>query len=163
MPRLVVLITAALGATFVLALGATLPGVVVSQFGLSGQPTSTMARGPFVALMAVLTAGVPVLSYWLQARKAAAGSAKIRHAAHWFAAGRREATVRWLGWHAALFSVATTVFMGFVFWLVASAHAGGALPTLPQFAFTAGLVAYLVFTVAWVTALHLRFRRPVAD
>jgi hypothetical protein len=156
MHRLLVFGSALLAVGFIVGVGAMLPEVVASNFGVSGKPNAFMPRTPFVALMSLLAGGLPPLIWWLQVRLACNSTAKISNPSFWFAPQRREATTQWLSRHAAVVSVATSVFFSYVFWLVYIANGpGAALPTTP---FVFGLVAYLLFTAGWVLALKFRFR-----
>lgn len=162
MHKPIVLLTALCGVAFVLALGTQLPAVVASHFGPSGQPDGSMSRTTFVGLMAVLVGLLPILIWWIQYRSATSGRANIAHREYWFAAERRESTHRWLSAHAAIFSVVTTVFLCFDYWLVVVAHRSPEV-ALPSGVFWTAVALYLVFTGGWAYALHARFRRTGAN
>lgn len=158
MSRLVVLLTAVLAAAFVLASGASLPATVVSHFDASGQPDGTAAKRGFLVGMASITSVLPLFVWWMQVRSIRSGKVRIPNRDYWFAAGRRPSSERWLRGHAACFSVATTLFLCFVFWLVVRANAQGAAARLDGSLFWPALVAYVGVALAWALAPRLRFR-----
>ena len=160
MHRALVFVASAVGAIYVLWLGGQLPETVASHFGPSGKADSFMPRAVFVPLMCLLTAGVPLLSWWMQTRAISRGKAKIPNASHWFAESRRAQTERFLLGHAALFSVVLTAFLCYVYWLVFAANVASPGPAvLGTTPFLVGTGAFLVVLAGWAAALQLRFRR----
>jgi transcriptional regulator with XRE-family HTH domain len=151
------------GLLFSLWLGSRLPPEVASHFGVTGEANGHMSRDGFVATMALLTAGVPLLMWASLARAVRRQKVKIPNASYWFAASRRAGTARFLFTHFTWFGVIMTVFMGYVFWMVAAANAGA--PAHPVLAFDqvcVGLGVFLAAVAVWVTVLNLRFRREPA-
>ena len=157
MPRFIVIATALIGMIFVILLGSQLPDTVASHFGASGKPDGSASREFFVIGMAVLNGAVPALIWWLQDRAIRHGNAKVPNREFWFSAERRQAAVAWLRGHAAFFSVATSVFLSFVFWLMvrANKHEPGEFEVSLLWP---ALAAYIAGTVAWAIAPHVRFR-----
>lgn len=159
MASLIAVLIAAGAAGFVLVTGQELPPVVASHFNASGQPDNYMARDAFVTLMAVLTSVLPLAVWWLQCLQARAGTAKIAHGVHWFAAQRRAQTEAWLRLHATVFAAVLSCFLAYVFWLTVWAHRQDPVQ-LPERAFWIGLAAFMIFTALWVYAQHRRFSHP---
>jgi len=158
MLRLLVLATSALGVLWVVLLGGLLPDVVASHFDLSGRADGHLPRPVFVALMAVLVGGVPLLTWWLQQRAIDSGRPRIPNAEFWLSAKHRQATFDWLRFHAAVFAIATTVFLAALHALVVLANRGPRLE-LPGGAFWAMLLLYLAFVAAWTLRQQRRFGR----
>jgi uncharacterized membrane protein len=164
MYRVTVVLISILGCAFVLSLGMQLPASVASHFSALGKPDHFMSRGAFVALMCLLTSGVPLLTWWLQAHAAAHGSAKIPNANYWFSAEQRERTERYLRGRATCLSILMTTFFCYVFWLVALANTreGGAT-ALPMNWLWAGLATFVLGIAVSVGAMYVRFRRGAAQ
>jgi hypothetical protein len=162
MHRLVVFGTAILAAAFIVAMGMQLPEVVASHFSAGGKPDASLSRAPFVALMSLLAAVLPPTVWWLQVWQASRGAPKIPSAAYWLSAERRASTLHWLSGHAAVFSVTTSLFLCWVFWLVVKANTS-ATSSLSLASFYGALLIYLLFTSAWVAALYLRLGGHVAS
>jgi len=157
MPRFIVIAAAAIGMIFVFLLGSQLPDTVASHFSASGKPDGSASREFFVVGMAVLNGAVPVLMWWLQDRAIRQGKARVPNRDFWFSAERRQAAVGWLRGHAAVFSVATTVFLSFVFWLVVRANTKEPAELEVSLLWPV-LAAYIAGAVAWSIAPHVRFR-----
>ncbi|MGC4077205.1 MAG: DUF1648 domain-containing protein [Rubrivivax sp.] len=159
MLRFIVPAVCALGVVFVLLLGTALPEVVASHFGPSGRPDGFMPRSVFVALMAALVGGVPLLVWWLQLRSIRSGQLRIPHGDFWRSPAQLASTDIWLSRHAAAMAIVTTVFLCSVYAMVVAANrepvvALGAVPLW------LALIGYVAFTGLWVLRLHRRFRRP---
>jgi len=145
---------------FALWLGRGLPAEVTSHFGVAGNADATMPRDAFVAVMCVLMAGVPSVLWTLMARAATAQRMNIPNASFWFAEPRRRATEKTLQLQCTCFCVGLIAFLGYVFWLVASANrASPTHPVLDTCLMLGGLGVFLALTTAWLAALSWRFRR----
>lgn len=157
---LIVLSTFGVALIYTLWMGGRLPPVVASHFGVTGDPDATMSRDNFVASMGLLMVGLPLLVWvalgWAMKRR----WVNIPNAAWWFAEPRRMATERFLYRHFTWLSVVMTAFMGYVFWLVASANAGApSHPVLDSTLLNTGLAVFVASVIAWAVTLSFRFRR----
>lgn len=159
MLRFIVPAVSALGVLFVVLLGTALPEIVASHFGPSGRPDAFMPRPVFVALMAALVGGVPLLVWWLQLRSIRAGRLHIPHADFWRSPAQLASTDLWLHRHAAAMAVVTTVFLCSVYAMVVAANRQPVV-ALGDASFWLALLAYMAFMGLWVLRLHRRFRRP---
>ena len=145
---------------FMLWLGSRLPEQVASHFGVAGDANARMSRDSFVAASILTMLGVPLLIWVGLVWGLRHQTLKIPNARYWLAQPRRQDTERFLLAHFTWLSVIVTVFMGYTFWLVASANtASPAHPALDIKATYIGLGAFLAIVAAWVTRLSLRFRR----
>lgn len=157
MQKLVVQISAAAGVAFVLVLAGQLPEHVTSHFSASGRADGYMPRGLFVIM--VVSAGlVPLLTWWHQERAIRNGWAKVPNAGTWLAPEHRQSTERWLQRHAAVFSVCTTLFLAYVYWLVVQANRANPA-SLPVERLWPVLLLYLGAAAVWAAAPFIRFRR----
>jgi len=148
---------------FVLWLGSRLPEQVASHFGVAGDVNGHMSRDGFVTCMMLTMVGVPMLLWASLGWAVRQEKVNIPNARYWFSAPQRPATVRFLTTHFTWLSILVTVFLGYIFWLVAAANVGApAHPALDLEATWIGLGAFLAVVAAWVTRLNLRFRRPGA-
>lgn len=159
--HLLVYVVSAAGILYAMWLGSTLPPVVASHFGATGDANGFMTRDQFVGLMLFVLGAIPLLMQWgmtraLRKRK----TLRIPDAAYWLAEPRRAATERWLRRHFALFCAALPMFLAWVFWLVARANRNApAHPMLDTGAMLASLAVFLAATAAWVAVLNRHFRR----
>lgn len=159
--HLLVFVTSAAGILYSIWLGSTLPPVVASHFGVTGDANGYMTRDQFVGLMLFVLGALPPLMQWgmtraLRKRK----TLRIPDAAYWLAESRRPATERWLRRHFALFCAALPMFLAWVFWLVARANRGApAHPMLDNGAMLTSLAIFLVATAVWVGVMNRHFRR----
>jgi hypothetical protein len=147
---------AVLSLILVFVLGGQLPTTVASHFGASGKPDGHASRELFVFVMAGLNCAVPVLIWWLQDRAIRSGKPKIPNPEFWLSAERKQATHAWLHRHAAVFPVATTLFLSFVFWLVVHANMQEPVELKLSLLWPA-LALYIAGAVAWSIAPHVRF------
>lgn len=159
MLRFIVPAVCALGVVFVVLLGTALPEIVASHFGLSGRPDGFMPRSVFVALMAALVGGVPLLVWWLQLRSIRSGRLRIPHGDFWRSPAQLSSTDLWLSRHAAAMAIGTTVFLCSVYAMVVAANRGPVV-ALGDASLWLALIGYMAFTGLWVLRLHRRFRRP---
>lgn len=162
---LVVLSTFSAALLYLLWMGGRLPPEVASHFGVTNDANATMSRDAFVASMAGVMLGLPLLVWaalgWAMKRR----KVNIPNAGYWFSEPRRLATERWLYRHFTWLSVGMTVFIGYMFWLVTAANVDSpAHPVLDGTRFAVGLGAFLALVTGWATALSWRFReRDVGD
>jgi len=158
MATIIVITSAIVSAIIMLWLGHDLPDLVASHFGTSGHANAYMPRTAFIAIMLFVTSVLPLLIWLLQVFAVRRGRLRIPNSDYWLAPANRAQTVAFLERHGAVLSVATTVFMTFVFVLVVKAsHAQP--PRLPLWPFVTALFAFMVFVLVWALLPFLRFRR----
>jgi len=143
----------------ILSTGSRLPEVVGSHFDDSGHAVSSMARGHFIALMAALAVGVPLLIRLPAGLVARHARLNVPHAEYWNAPEQRPAVVRYLtAWTSGL-SIAMCLFLTAIFVLVVRAHAGNP-PQMEMGSMAMLLLAFLGY--GGLASLHLvRFFRRV--
>jgi uncharacterized membrane protein len=147
---------------FVWWTGRELPELVASHFDAAGFANGRMLRGPYLALMLIITGAVPLLTVVLPtlALRSSAARINIPNRSYWLSSERRADTVRFLARQMALFAALVIVFLCYVQWLVVRANAVEP-PAMNSRAFLAGLAVFLVCTFSWVLRLVQRFaRRP---
>lgn len=159
MPAFILTLLAA-AAGFVIWSSGQLPERVASHFGVSGQADAFVARSQFITLMVIITTAVPGFVWALQRFVARKKKTNIPHREYWFSKERYAATLRYLDLHAAWFTVGCVVFLCVVHWLVVQANVephGAMRLNTPVFLIALGL--FFAFTIGWVAALFVRFRR----
>lgn len=142
--------------------GRQLPDLVASHFNGEGVANGHMPRGPYLAVMLLITALVPLLMVVLPtlALRAADARINIPNRSYWLAPERRTDTVRFLSRQMAAFAGLVMVFLCYVQWLVVRANAIEP-PAMNSQAFLVGLAVFLVCTFSWVLRVVRRFtRRP---
>jgi serine/threonine-protein kinase len=159
LPLLGVLAAAAIAFVFVTSAG--LPDVLATHFNARGEPNAFMSRDGyrlFMAFMIVfvpfMIAGLPRLvgRHWPRLLN-------IPNREYWIAPERLsqalDSVYRLTTWPAA----AAIALMAFVHRLVMDAHATDP-PQLDSRHLLIGLALFGAFTVAWMAAFYVRFRRP---
>ena len=161
MDRILVPLASLLVGLFVFTQSASLPDTVASRFDMAGHPVGFMPRGVYMAIMLVASSGLPLLIWAMVMRMTRHGRLNVPNAAHWLAAPRREATLRFLRLHTDTFSIVLCVFMGWVSWLVAAANRlpTGAADSPVGLPLMVGVGGFMAFVVVWVLVRLLRFRR----
>jgi uncharacterized membrane protein len=156
----VVLIALAAAAIFVWTTGHSLPTLVASHFDGAGVANAFMPRDRYVHAMLLFVVGVPAL---LVVGAYVVGITGMRinvpNAAYWLTSDRREGTVDTIRSRMLGFAVVLCVFLCYVHWLVVRANAAHPVE-LSGPAIYGGLLAFLLFTIAWAIALHRRFALP---
>ena len=155
---LVTMLTAAI--VRVASVWSRLPPVMASHFDGQGRPNGFMSRGAFFGFLALVEIGVPLLLVVtpVLVRRLPPELVNLPNREHWLAPERREEAFARLGGWARWFAVLTAAFMWLVLELTVRANLARA--SLENGPFIAGLVAYLVCTVAAIVALHRAFRLP---
>lgn len=159
MDKMIVMFASAAGALFVVVAGGALPDPVASHFGATGQADGFMSRPVFLWLMGGLAAALPLFVWWGEVRAFESGKPNIPHAAHWLGASERERSLRFVGAHAAAMAVALAVFLAFVFGLVVDANTAAGAKGLDVGLIMTAIVALVVFLIASMAVLWLRFAR----
>lgn len=150
----------ALVAIFVVVTGEELPPTVASHFGAGGRANGFMGRDAYVAFMAAMAVGIPLLvalggslARWLPSRLV-----NLPDRDHWLAPERRAETLAAVELRMTVFACALAVFLAWVHWLVVEANAARP-PRLDEESFIAALVVFVAFSLGWSAAFYLRFRR----
>ena len=142
--------------------GQQLPELVASHFDGAGVANGHMPKGPYLTIMLIITAVVPLLTAVLPtlALRNAAARINVPNRSYWLAPERRADTVRFLSRQMAVFSGLVIVFLCYVQWLVVRANAIEP-PAMSSQAFLVGLAVFLVCTCSWVLRVVRRFtQRP---
>jgi len=158
--RFVLLIAGA--AAFVWLTSLSLPDVVASHFGASGQANGFMSRDAYVGLMLACVAGLPTLLTVVSNLGLDAPKARINlpNRDYWLTPERRGETVSYVRAHLARFAAVLVVFLCYVHWLVVRAN-GAQPPHLSSSGIGVGLAAFGVYAIVWTRLLLRRFRnRP---
>jgi uncharacterized membrane protein len=136
-----------------------LPARVAAHFDAAGTANGYLPRGPYIALMLLITVVVPLLVVIIPGRAFSHPDARINlpNRDYWLAPERRADTVRYLARQTSLFAWLLVAFLCYAQWLVVRANMLTP-PTLDSGAFLAGLVVFLVCTLSWVVRLIRRFR-----
>lgn len=152
----------ALAAIFIVATGDKLPSTVASHFGAGGRADGFMSRDGYVAFMAAITVGVPLLIALggLLARLLPTGLVNLPNKDYWLAPERRDAALATLERWLVAFAGALAFFLCYVHWLVVEANAATP-PRLPETPFIAGLAIFIAAALGWSIAFYSRFAAPV--
>ncbi|MCE5232065.1 MAG: DUF1648 domain-containing protein [Mizugakiibacter sp.] len=147
-------------AAFVWLSGQSMPAVVASHFGASGQADAFAPREGYVRFMTALVLLLPVLVVylpnWLLARVGFA--VNLPNKRYWMAPERREETLAYLRGNAFRLGYLLVGLLAYVHWLVVRANAA-VPPALDAAWLVGGLVAFVVGAGACVLALVRRFAR----
>ena len=148
---------------FVWVSGQSLPPMMASHFGASGQADGFMPREAYRLLMTGITVGVPLLVVyvpnWLI--RAMPGAVNLPHRAYWLAPERQAATLDALRQMFFGFGWLLVGFLAYVQWLVLRANAADP-PALSLTWLVGGLVVFVVGNLFWTVLLFRRFGRVPA-
>lgn len=147
--RLLVALTGAVAALYVLLSGMALPEAVAVHFGSGGAAEGYMGRSMYLGVMVVLAAGLPLSLWWMQRPH--------RRSVPPPPARSTDAAIRFLRWHAAAFTVGLCLFLCRVHALVLAANDDGLVE--PRFDLSGLLGAALVFGVFVLAWVLVRVRR----
>jgi uncharacterized membrane protein len=147
-------------AVFVWVSSQSLPAVVASHFGLSGQANGFMPREAYVWFMVALIAALPVLIVYLPNRLIMGASDKINlpNRDYWLAPERRQETIEYMCRVSFRFGYLLVGFLAYVHWLVVRANSV-VPPDLSSGWLVGGLVMFVAATCATVLAIFRRFGR----
>jgi hypothetical protein len=156
---LLVLLAAA-GLAFVLATAAQLPAIAATRFDLGGTPNAFVSRQDYCWLMGFLVGFVPLLVGFLPRLVGARWPRllNIPDRDYWLAPERRAETLASIESRTMLLASVMIAFMCFSHWLVLEANAKAPMK-LAETPLFIGVVAFAAFVIAWIVALHARFRR----
>jgi len=146
---------------FIAASSSQLPPQVSSHFGGDGRANGWMPRDAYLNVTLALAVVLPLavaalLSFAPHVLHRGLG---IPHRDHWLADARRHATLAALGMFGCGLGCILAIFLGAIHYTVLEANA--VVPArLPAGLFVTVMGCFFAAMLAWVGALHLRFRRP---
>jgi uncharacterized membrane protein len=143
------------------AWAARLPERVATHFGVDGLPNGWMSRDDATTTYLAVVIGLNVLFFLIAISLGALPSSMVNipNRDYWLAPERRDETVRRMAVRLAVFGVALSAFLIFVFQMSFQA-AAEAHPSLPMSTLLPAMGVFFVFVVAWVGALVVGFRKP---
>lgn len=154
-------VLAAAAIAFVFVTSAGMPDVLATHFNARGEPNAFMSRDAYRLFMAFMIVFVPFMIAGLPRLIGQRWPRllNIPNREHWIAPERLSAALgsvyRLTIWPAA----AAIALMAFVHWLVMDAHAKNP-PQLDSQHLLVAIALFVAFTVAWMVAFYVRFRRP---
>lgn len=157
-PALVALLICA--GAFICLSSQSLPPMVASHFDAAGQVNGHMPRGAYIAILMLITLGIPLFVVLVSSRALSAPNARINlpNRDYWLAPERRAETIGFLSRQMATLTAMLVVFLCYVQWLVVRANARTP-PALDSRSLKAGLAVLLVCILIWTLRLVQRFRR----
>lgn len=149
----------ACAALFVLRTSQSLPGIVASHFGASGQANGFMPRVDYVWFMLFIVVLVPLVLAIIpiQVFRNPSARMKLPNREYWLAPERRPRSIEYLSQQTVRFATMLLVFLCYTHWLVVRANQATP-PALATHWFIGGLVVFLVATLIWVASLIGHFR-----
>ena len=150
----------AVAGVFVWVSGQSLPSMMASHFGASGQADGFMPREAYRLLMTGVTVGVPLLVVyvpnWLI--RAMPGAVNLPHRNDWLAPERQAATLDALRRMSFGFGWLLLGFLAYVQWLVLRANTADP-PALPLTWLVGGLLLFVCGNLFLIFLLFRRFGR----
>jgi hypothetical protein len=145
---------------FVTGTSSELPVTVASHFDAAGQPNAFMSRSGYIRFVLCLAVGLPVaVVAILTTVYSRATDMKLPNREYWLAPQRLDRTRAFLVAHGVWFGSLLVTLVCCVHWLELGANRLQP-PHLSNQTFAAVLVAFLIATAAWISALMFAFRRP---
>jgi uncharacterized membrane protein len=145
---------------FVTGTSSELPVTVASHFDAAGQPNGFMSRSGYIRFVLCLAVGLPVaVVAILTTVYSRATDMKLPNREYWLAPQRLDRTRAFLVAHGVWFGSLLVTLVCCVHWLELGANRLQP-PHLSNQTFAAVLVAFLIATAAWISALMFAFRRP---
>ena len=148
---------------FVAGTASGLPPTVASHFDAAGQPNAFMSRSGYVRFVLCVAVGLPALVVailWTVYSRAT--DLKLPNREYWLAPERLDRTRAFLVAHSVWFGSLLVTLACFVHWLELGANRQQP-PHLSNQSFAVVLIAFLIATAAWISALIFAFRRPAGD
>ena len=148
---------------FVTGTASELPPMVASHFDASGQPNAFMSRSGYIRFMLCFAVGFPVvIVIILTMVYSRATDLKLPNRDYWLAPQRLNRTRAFLVAHGVWFGSLLVTLVCYVHWL--ELRANRLLPPhLSNQTFAALMLAFLIATGVWISALMFAFRRPATD
>jgi uncharacterized membrane protein len=148
---------------FVTGTASELPSTVASHFDAAGRPNAFMSRSGYIRFVLCLAIGLPVaVVAILTAVYSRATDFKLPNREYWLAPQRLDRTRAFLVAHGVWFGSLLATVVCCVHWLELGANRLRP-PHLSNEMFAAVLVAFLIATAAWISALMFAFRRPTEE
>jgi hypothetical protein len=157
----IVFVTMLLGAvTFITLSSPDLPPLVASHFDAAGNANSVMVREDYVHFMLWIGVALPMVLVGVMAFVySRASNLKLPNSEYWLAPQNIAATRLFLAGHSVWFGSILVAMIAYLHWLVLKAHQTHP-PHLSSTLAIAGLIAFLIATLAWALVLLLAFRLP---
>jgi uncharacterized membrane protein len=151
----------AVAALFVIRSAGTMPDVIATHFGPSGEANGFMSRTFYVRFMLVFVVLLPLALNFLINRVLSLPNTRINipHREYWLAPERRGDTVERLQRHMKFFGVLLAAFLSYVHWQVVQANTRSP-PALDNLRFSTGLATFMAALVTWIVILRRDFRPP---
>jgi uncharacterized membrane protein len=148
---------------FVTGTASELPPMVASHFDASGQPNAFMSRNGYIRFVLCFAVGFPVAIVTILAMVySRATDLKLPNRDYWLAPQRLDRTRAFLVAHGVWFGSLLVTLVCYVHWL--ELRANRLLPPhLSNQTFAALMLAFLIATGVWISALMFAFRRPATD
>lgn len=147
---------------FVSGTAAELPADVASHFDAAGRPNAFMSRSGYIRFVLCLAIGLPcIVVFILTMVYSRATDLKLPNREYWLAPQRLDRTRSFLIAHGVWFGSLLVALVCMVHRLELVANRQQP-PHLSNQTFAAVLVAFLIATAAWITALMFAFRRPAS-
>jgi uncharacterized membrane protein len=148
---------------FVTGTASELPPMVASHFDASGQPNAFMSRSGYIRFALCFAVGFPVaIVIILTTVYSRATDLKLPNRDYWLAPQRLDRTRAFLVAHGVWFGSLLVTLACYVHWL--ELRANRLLPPhLSIQTFAALMLAFLIATAVWISALMFAFRRPATD
>jgi uncharacterized membrane protein len=148
---------------FVTGTASELPLTVASHFDAAGRPNAFMSRSGYIRFVLCLAIGLPVaVVAILTAVYSRATDLKLPNREYWLAPLRLNRTRAFLVAHGVWFGSLLVILVCCVHWLELGANRLQP-PHLSNEMFAVVLVAFLIATAAWISALMFAFRRPTEE
>jgi serine/threonine-protein kinase len=148
---------------FVAGTASELPLTVAAHFDAAGRANAYMSRGGYIRFVLCVAVGLPVIVVAiLTAVYSRATNLKLPNREYWLDPQRVDQTRAFLMAHGVWFGSLLVILGCFVHWLELAANRLQP-PHLSNSSFAAVLIAFLIATAAWLTALMFAFRRPAGD
>lgn len=145
---------------FVTGTASQLPPHVASHFDAFGQPNAFMSRSGYLRFVLCLALALPcIVVFTLTMIYSRAADLKLPNRDYWLAPQRLDRTRAFLIAHGVWFGCLLVALVCMVHWLELSANRQQP-PHLSSQTLVAVMIAFLIATGAWVTALMIALRRP---
>jgi uncharacterized membrane protein len=148
---------------FVTGTASELPPMVASHFDASGEPNAFMSRSGYIRFVLCFAVGFPAaIVAVLTMVYSRATDLKLPNRDYWLAPQRLDRTRAFLVAHGVWFGSLVVALVCCVHWLELGANRLQP-PHLSNQTFAAVMLAFLIATAVWISALMFTFRRPGAD
>ena len=148
----------ACAAVFVWKTSQSLPNVVASHFGASGEANGFMPREYYVWFMLGIVVISPLALVFLPNKTFRNPYARINlpNREYWLSPERKVETIELLSRQSVRFATMLIIFLCYAHWLVVRANVM-ALPSFDTQWFLGGLIVFLISTLVWMVLLLRHF------